>query len=64
MVTVNTASLRTSLMFASDGVAVIVDERKVSAIIYLHMCRVFDIVPHDLSLNWRDIVLTNGLLSE
>lgn len=53
-----------NVIVACDGVAGVTDEEKVSAIIYLHICRVFDTVPHDLSLNWRPMFLTNGLLSE
>lgn len=64
MVTVNPASLRTNLMVACDGVAVVVDEGKVSDIISLHICRVFDTVSHDLSLNWRDMVLANSVNNE
>lgn len=64
MVIVSTASLRTNLMVACNGVAVVADEGKVNDIINLHICRVFDTVPHDLSLNLRHMVLTNGLLSE
>lgn len=62
--TVNTVSLRTNVMVACDSVAVVADEGKVSAVICLHICRVFETVPHYLSLNWRPIFLTNGLLSE
>lgn len=60
--TASSASLRTNLVIACDGVAVVVDDGKVSDIICLHRCRVFDTVPCDLSLG--EMVLTNGLLSE
>lgn len=46
-----------------DGATALADKERVTGIIYLELCKAFNIVPCDnLLLNWRDVDLMYGPL--